>query len=69
MNLYAAAHPSTPRVQLQPIFPATIFTESSKAENRVKIDVTRMLEEGDPGQTADRVAVKSIKGLEAVRSG
>ena len=64
MNFYAAAHPSVPRVQLHTVFPATIFTESLDAENRVKADVTRMLEKGDKGQTADQVTERSIRGLE-----
>ncbi|KAI9789272.1 MAG: hypothetical protein M1816_006281 [Peltula sp. TS41687] len=64
MNLYAAAHPAEPGVRLHTVFPATIFTDSFEAENRVKADVTRMLEESDKGQTADEVARRSIAGLE-----
>ena len=58
MNLYSS------NVRLHTIFPATIFTESYEAENRVKSDLTKKLEEGDAGQTADEVARRSIKGLE-----
>lgn len=64
MNLYAAANPASPAVKLHTIFPATIFTESYEAENLVKSDLTKMLEEGDDGQTAAVVAKESIKGLE-----
>ncbi|XXH01367.1 hypothetical protein Hte_007727 [Hypoxylon texense] len=64
MNLYAAAHPRAPRVRLHTVFPATIFTESYEAENRIKTDVTKMLEEGDDGQTPEVVAARSIRGLE-----
>ncbi|KAL8934085.1 MAG: hypothetical protein Q9216_006079 [Gyalolechia sp. 2 TL-2023] len=60
MNLYAFS--ST--VRLHTIFPATIFTDSYEAENRVKSDLTKKLEEGDDGQTADEVARRSIAGLE-----
>ena len=62
MNLYAS--PSRPRVQLHTIFPATIFTDSYEAENLVKSDLTKKLEEGDAGQTADEVARRSIAGLQ-----
>lgn len=58
MHLYASP------VRLHTIFPATIFTESFDAENRVKSDLTKKLEEGDPGQTADEVAAIAIQGLE-----
>ncbi|KAI4113710.1 MAG: hypothetical protein LQ338_008127 [Usnochroma carphineum] len=62
MNLYAS--PSRPAVRLHTIFSATIFTDSYEAENLVKSDLTKKLEEGDPGQTADEVAKRSIAGLE-----
>lgn len=62
MNLYASS--SRPPVRLHTIFPATIFTNSYEAENRVKSDLTKKLEESDAGQTADEVARRSIAGLE-----
>lgn len=61
MNLYVHEH--TP-VRIHTIFPATIFTDSFEAEQKVKADVTKKLEEDDPGQTADEVAKRSIAGLE-----
>lgn len=64
MNLYASALPNKPKVRIHTIFPATIFTESYAAENRIKSDLTKRLEEGDPGQTADEVARRSIASLE-----
>ncbi|KAI0880337.1 NAD(P)-binding protein [Annulohypoxylon maeteangense] len=64
MNLYAAAYPNEPHVRVHTIFPATIFTESYEAENIIKSDLTKMLEEGDAGQTPEVVAEKSIKALE-----
>lgn len=65
LQLYAAAHPSSPPVRVHTIFPATILTEAYNNENLVKPDVTKMLEEADSGQTAEFVARKSIQGLES----
>ncbi|KAI2464979.1 NAD(P)-binding protein [Annulohypoxylon bovei var. microspora] len=65
MNLYAAAYPHEPRVRVHTVFPATILTESYEAENRIKSDLTKMLEEGDAGQTPELVAERSIKALES----
>lgn len=64
MNLYAAAYPHTRQVRVHTIFPATIFTDSYEAENKVKTDLTKMLEEADGGQTPEQVAQRSIRGLE-----
>ncbi|KAI1412526.1 NAD(P)-binding protein [Hypoxylon sp. FL1857] len=65
MNLYAAAYPNEPSIRVHTVFPATIFTESYEAENRIKPDLTKLLEEGDGGQTPDVVAKNSIKALES----
>ncbi|KUI59706.1 3-ketodihydrosphingosine reductase tsc10 [Cytospora mali] len=65
MQLYAAANPNSPPVRVHTVFPATIYTESYEAENRIKSDLTKMLEEADGGQTAEVVARKSIEGLES----
>lgn len=65
VQLYAAANPQSPPVRVHTVFPATIFTESYEAENRIKSDLTKMLEEADGGQTAEVVARKSIQGLES----
>ncbi|KAH9904612.1 hypothetical protein F4778DRAFT_790180 [Xylariomycetidae sp. FL2044] len=64
MNLYAAANPTEPRVRVHTIFPATILTEGLEAENRVKTDVTKLLEEADTPQSPEAVATKSIQGLD-----
>lgn len=64
MQLYAAANPHSPPVRVHTVFPATSFTESYEAQNLIKSDPTKMLEEGDEGQPADVVARESIKGLE-----
>ncbi|KAI0006305.1 hypothetical protein F4779DRAFT_597008 [Xylariaceae sp. FL0662B] len=61
MNLYRA----TTTIKVRTVYPATIFTESYEAENLVKSDLTKKLEEGDKGQTAEDVARISIRGLEA----
>ncbi|KAI1454242.1 NAD(P)-binding protein [Annulohypoxylon moriforme] len=65
MNLYAAANPHEPRVRVHTVFPATIYTESYEAENVIKSDLTKMLEEGDAGQTPEVVAERSIKALQS----
>ncbi|KAH0592452.1 hypothetical protein MHUMG1_09839 [Metarhizium humberi] len=65
MNLYSAAYPNEPRVRLHTIFPAGILTEGFEAENRIKSDLTKMLEEGDEPQTPEVIASRSIKGLES----
>ncbi len=65
MNLYAAAHPTEPPVRLHTIFPGTILSEGYEKENQIKTDVTKMLEEGEDGQTPEVIAAKSIRGLEA----
>ncbi|KAI9644014.1 hypothetical protein NHQ30_007366 [Ciborinia camelliae] len=64
MNLYRAAFPSAPAVRVHTIFPATILTEAYEAENRIKHGLTKVLEDGDEGQTPQTVAARSIRGLE-----
>ncbi|KAI0449137.1 hypothetical protein F5B21DRAFT_495261 [Xylaria acuta] len=63
-NLYAASYPSEPATRFHTVFPGTILTESYQIENRIKPDITKKLEEGDGGQTPEKVAAESIKGLE-----
>lgn len=65
MNLYAAANPNEPRVRVHTIFPATILSEGLVAEDRVKTELTKLLEEGDSPQTPEVIAAKSIRGLES----
>ena len=62
VNLYASSIPAP--IRLHTIFPGTIFTASYEAENKLKPDFTKKLEEDDGGQTPDQVAESSIKGLE-----
>lgn len=65
MHLYAAAHPDRPAVKVHTVFPATILTESYEAENKIKSDLTKMLEASNAGQTPGEVARGSIRGLES----
>ncbi|KAK8043979.1 hypothetical protein PG993_004003 [Apiospora rasikravindrae] len=65
VNMYAAANPSQPKVRLHTIFPAGILTEGFEAENRIKPDVTKLLEAGDKPLTPELIASRSIKGLES----
>ncbi|KAI9894291.1 MAG: 3-dehydrosphinganine reductase [Vezdaea aestivalis] len=51
-------------VKIHAVFPNTIYGAGLDAENLLKPEVTKVLEDGDPGQTADEVAVSSIKALE-----
>lgn len=51
-------------VRVHTLLPATIHTASYTAENRIKSDLTKMLEEDDKGQSADEVARASVRGLE-----
>lgn len=64
MHLYAAANPDSPPVKVHTVFPATILTESYEAENKIKSDLTKMLEGPNVGQTAAEVARGGISGLE-----
>ncbi|KAH7304803.1 hypothetical protein B0I35DRAFT_444931 [Stachybotrys elegans] len=64
MNLYYAAYPNKPRVRLHTIFPATILSEGLENENKIKPDVTKLLEEVDDPLTPQVIASQSIKGLE-----
>ncbi|KAL9096698.1 MAG: hypothetical protein Q9165_001186 [Trypethelium subeluteriae] len=64
MHLYAGAHPEFPRVRIHTVYPATIKTSGLEAENLIKTDVTKMLEEGDKGESAADCARAAIRGLE-----
>ncbi|KAK7751438.1 hypothetical protein SLS62_006694 [Diatrype stigma] len=64
MNLYAAAQPGRPRVRVHTVFPATMPTRSLAAENAVKTDLTKALEEGDQVLAPAECARRAIRGLE-----
>lgn len=56
MQLYAAANPVQPAIKVHTLFPATILTESYKAENKIKSGLAKLLEGPDAGQTPEEVA-------------
>ncbi|KAI0409845.1 NAD(P)-binding protein [Xylaria palmicola] len=64
MNLYNAASPAEPAVRVHTVFPSGIHGPSFDLENRMKCDLTKVLESTDGGQPAAVVAAKSIRGLE-----
>ncbi|KAK0640657.1 hypothetical protein B0T16DRAFT_335315 [Cercophora newfieldiana] len=64
MNLYAAAHPTLPRVRVHTVFPSTMPTESLESENKVKTDLTKSLEEDDTVLSPEECARRAISGLE-----
>ncbi|KAF2969788.1 hypothetical protein GQX73_g3777 [Xylaria multiplex] len=64
MNLYNAANPTEPAVKVHTVFPSGIHGPSFDIENRMKCDLTKVLESTDGGQPAEVVAAKSIRGLE-----
>ena len=70
MNLYNGYRRSNPAegpsadVNIHIVVPATIKSPGLDHENTVKHPVTAILEEGDPQQTEDEVALAAIKGLE-----
>lgn len=67
-NGYRRANPATgpeADVKIHCVAPGTITSPGFEHEEKVKHDVTKMLEKGDPAQTEDEVALAAIKGLEA----
>ena len=62
LQLYPS--PPHPVVKTHTLFPATIFSPSLAVENAIKPAVTKILEEGDDGQTPDEVARRCIGALE-----
>lgn len=56
---------SSPSVRVHLVCPATILGEALEEENRVKPDLTKMLEGSDEGQTSAVIAAKAIRGLES----
>ncbi|KZZ95876.1 NAD(P)-binding domain protein [Moelleriella libera RCEF 2490] len=51
-------------VKIHVVYPGTILTAAFEREQRLKPDVTKLLEKDDPQQTADEVAEAAIRGLE-----
>ncbi|KAK6821766.1 hypothetical protein PG987_014591 [Apiospora arundinis] len=52
-------------VRLHTIFPAGILSDGFEVENRIKSDVTKLLEDGDTPLTPEVIASRSIQGLES----
>jgi 3-dehydrosphinganine reductase len=51
-------------ISVHTVFPATIYSAGFENEQKIKSDLTKKLEEGDEGQTPEKVAQESISGLE-----
>lgn len=70
MNMYNGYRSANPgkgpaaEVRIHCVFPGTITSPGWDEENKLKHDVTKKLEESDPRQTEDEVAVAAINGLE-----
>jgi len=47
MNLYINIYPLLPYIRMYTIFPATILITLLHDENKVKIDLTKLLENGN----------------------
>lgn len=46
------------------VFPATIFSPGFENEQKLKPEITKILEEGDGGQTPEQVAEAALRGLD-----
>lgn len=46
------------------VFPATIYSPGFENEQKLKPAITKILEEGDGGQTPDQVAIAALAGLD-----
>ncbi|KAG6039673.1 hypothetical protein E4U41_002307 [Claviceps citrina] len=51
-------------VKVHVVYPGTILSAGYEREQRVKPEVTKLLEDADPKQTPDEVAEAAIRGLE-----
>ena len=51
-------------IKVHTCFPATIYSAAFEAEQRIKSDFTKKLEEADKGQTPEEAARRCIAGLE-----
>ncbi len=47
------------------VFPATIYSPGYQEEQKLKPELTKLLEEGDSGQTPEQVAKATLMGLDA----
>lgn len=46
------------------VFPATIYSPGYENEEKLKPEITKILEESDSGQTPDQVAEAALRGLD-----
>ena len=53
-----------PEIKLHAVFPGTILSPGHAQEQKLKHPVTGILEEGDPAQGEDEVALAAVRGLE-----
>lgn len=51
-------------VKIHVVYPGTILSAGFEREQKIKPEVTKLLEESDPKQTPDEVAGAAIRGLE-----
>ncbi|KAF2862732.1 NAD(P)-binding protein [Piedraia hortae CBS 480.64] len=65
-NGYRSANPKGPEaeVKVHCIVPGTITSPGFEHEQVIKAEVTKLLEESDPKQTAEEVAEAAVRGLE-----
>ena len=72
MNYYNGAFSKqtdpSPQMKIHTVFPGTILSPGLEQENKSKHQVTKILEDGEPEQTADQAAEAAIKELEKGRS-
>lgn len=70
VNLYNGARQNTSAsgpttdINIHVVLPGTILSPGYETEGETKHPVTKILEEGDPKQTEDEVAIASVKALE-----
>ena len=60
--LLYASH--TAPIRTHCVLPGTIFTPGLEIENSTKPGITKQLEESEGGQTAEEVALETLRGLE-----
>lgn len=54
----------TSSVKVHTVFPGSILTTGFDTENKIKPEITKILEQDDPKYTPEAVAEMSVKGLE-----
>ncbi|KAG9683020.1 NAD(P)-binding protein, partial [Aureobasidium melanogenum] len=70
LNLYngamckSATGTSSPFIEIHCVCPGTITSPGYENEQKIKHEITKILEEGDIAQTEDEVAAAAVRGLE-----